>query len=271
MGIESLIETDIPKGFSLGVGTLTITAGNITVTGIGTAFLTDLESRDVLYYTDDLGNVQYLIVKFIITDTSLQAAYAPLAAATAVPFTLLPGSSFNTFYFIGDNTKKKMPILSPNKFALPLVSRYSSGAVSKFSINEGVLVKSIYLRLPYQFTLASNTAYVAFYYYLHDTDSYQIIPSIGEGVIDSFGVDLPLTIPFTNENVEIPLNAYVPPPGAGPWSIAAKLLITDIFTTFSDLSFEYASVSQIDAPDSLNSIILPVHIGARIEHTSKMT
>ena len=280
MSIESLIETDIPSGMTNGVGTISLVPGDLgvgglIVTGAGTSFLTALANSDVIYTQDDLGNDLYLVVNAILSDTDIRVFNNASVAVTGASFTILPTATMGTYFFLGDNTKKSVPVYSPNAFALKLVSRNAAGSIgsaSLFSINEGVLLKSFYLRLPYQYTLPSSTMYLAFYYetIVGGFPVHTPIPSIGEGIKTFLGSEFPNLLPVINENIEIEMNAYIPPLNA-PWSIAVKLITTNPLTTFRDIDKEYAAVSQIDAPDILNGVMLPVHIGARIQHTSPMT
>ena len=64
-------------------GTISVTAGNTTVTGTGTAFLTELSVGNILKTT---GNIQIGTVAFIASNTSLTLANIPATTRTSIPY-----------------------------------------------------------------------------------------------------------------------------------------------------------------------------------------
>jgi hypothetical protein len=116
--------------------------------------------------------------------------------------------------------------------------------------------------MPYQFTFADCQTEIAFYWY--DGTTFTFINTIGSNGY----VKIPI------ENSEITLNAYVPPmPGGNDYQLAYTLFNGRNSQIAGGTNFPgiYPQVSMVNAPDDLNGQILPVVMGARIQHALPLT
>lgn len=137
-------------------------------------------------------------------------------------------------------------------------------ALSKIDSNEGCLVKSIYVRLPYQFTTADS--------WLNISVETKITGAAGAPTgVTQIGENGYIQVPV--ENIEIPLNAYIPPSGVAgqTWEIYFNVN-NGIPTKPTAIEYpqqrplRYSSISTVDMPAVLTYTFQPVIIGARIIH-----
>jgi len=271
MGRETILES-LPPFYISRTGTITVTAGSKNVVGVGTTFTSEsfIGPGRPISYTDDAGVTRFGIVDSITDDTNLVLVLNALSTATGVSF---KGGELRSPYFIGDNTRLKSALVDPgtNDGGGPFTNqRYLTTSFDGKSISadEGVLIKTIYFRLPFQYTMADSRIGITLYYCDPGNSSIKLgnIDSMGEG--DGSGIFVP------GENGEIEVNAYVPPPetlgSGGEWAIAYDIVASwpDADIDLSDNS-DIPSISQVDAPDSLNGVILPCYVGARILHAKE--
>ena len=273
MSIESLIETH-PLRFvyeSGGLDTITTTARSNILTGSGFSLL---GANYIIKTVDDTGKIVYFAIKSVDSDNQMTAANNSTSDITAASFeySLAAVGNLLSPYFLCDNTQKKVDLFQTEISALGSSATSVSSPVvftrkTRFNLNEGVLVKSLYAKLPYQYTLADTALLLRLFYTLPSGAMSTIISNISEGS-DSM-------IPLVAENVEIPIDAYVPPPPStfigSDWGIGVQ--VNCVRPSLQNALNEnlLATISQIDAPDIMNGYILPVIIGARIQHTSPMT
>lgn len=255
MSIESIIENKVNAYPNVAGGTITTAVGNPAVTGVG---FTAFANNDIAAWVDDAGVRRYAQVDFVTDDNNMTFYTDCLSVTTGLQVQILTAALQTQYWFQADNSVNKVGIVGipPANGIL-----YSPGGLeSVFSADEGILIKSIYLRLPYQYTLADGQVYLKFSYYTAAGVFISYIQTIGEPVN---GLYVPL------ENNEINVNAYVRTPGVR-WRLCAEIELTlNDVTTNMGASNEFATVSQINGPDSLNGVILPVTIGARILHASE--
>ena len=263
---ETILET-LPPAFGANItGTLTIAADATAVVGVGTDFVSDLTVGQVLSFVDGGGILRNIVITVITDTTNLTIAVAVTSIVTTKAFQVVTPAS--PFFIVDDPQNEGLPknriyniATNPSLFA-------SANGVLDFSFNNGVLIKSMYVRLPYQFTLADNNLVIRLETF---TSSGQVVESITQ-----FGTDGFLHLPI--ENIEVPLNTYIPVPAdavanSDIWHIRAKVqnsVGTDINETVSDHSQRLAAVSNISVPTVLTGQLLPVIIGMRVVHALQM-
>jgi len=259
MSIESIIEHRAMIPSTGGSITVDTTAGSSAITG---ANLDTLDDGDIIVFTDNAGTIR-----------TEQIAGTPLAAsgniennaqsdATAATVSYIAVANQTSYFFRGDNSNLKSSIISvPTDNTL--LATPEPTPRSKINVNEGVLLKSIYLRCPYQYTMADGPIRIVFGYYDSAGSYHSPVTVLGEGGTALF-------IPV--ENVEIPVNTYIPiPSGLGTdWQLSASIQRTkpDAGDTQELKTFNFATLSNVNAPDALNGQIMPVIVGARIQHAA---
>lgn len=265
--IESLIETKpITNSTPGGGGTVTTAIGNKTI--IGTLFQTNnLGPGDLLWYLDDAGKQQMLVINTVASEISATVKTAPLTVTTANDYDISEVlSDVSSGYVIANNANDKAMIASGGFNAMFL--RSPKNFKTLFSRDEGVLLKTIYMRLPYQFTMASSPISLLFTYRQFDGSLLGIITAIGEANLAGTATD-GLFIPV--ENSEIDVNVYIQPPTnspAGGWGIGIQIDETGDLDDGIEVTDAQASISMVSAPDTFNGKLLPVIIGARILHAN---
>lgn len=135
----------------------------------------------------------------------------------------------------------------------------SNNQKSWFRPDEGVLIKSVYIRMPYQFTLADSSLFINLYGNVNPSTTYNF-PEVGEP--GSSG------IPCSIENSEIEINTFIAPP---PAAVAGNLkwqIFGAISVTFTGIA---PAVSMVGAPTALNAATLPIYVGIKIVHAFALT
>jgi len=248
-----------------------LAAGNTAVVGTGTNFTTagpsstSLAANDILEITDaTTGRVIYVTVASVTDATNLTLVENTVRDIAALStWKKLDGGSP---YFISGDSKTSGEL--PTKYRVYQdgnTSLKGQNSTSPLYINgdEGVLVKSIYVRMPYQYTLADTFLGVNFAYSSKTSPgTTNNIPQIG---VNGF-------VNINIENTEIPVNAYVPPydvlsSGIGLWNFKISIYNATVgqntaLATPEDLPM----VSGINVPASLAQEMLPIVIGVRILH-----
>jgi hypothetical protein len=131
--------------------------------------------------------------------------------------------------------------------------------LSWFSPNEGVLIKSVFFRMPYQFTLADCG--LDFFFQANISPSTVVsFPELSEAA----GAGVGLTI----ENNEMELGVFVRPPAA---AIAGNLKWQLLGGLSSSSALMPTSVSMLNTPAALNGLTLPIIFGAKIIHGIPLT
>ena len=265
MSIESILET-APFGIVVEAGELATAAiGNVT---IGVTDRTNWLAGDVIIFIDDNGIQQHHTIESVdaILD-EVDVYQAPRAVASGGAANLMYKVTTNSCLFQSDTTYPNNTIYRGDGANPQLLS--DPTGLSLISVNEGILIKSVYIRLPYQFTFAETNFEVRFATRDPATPTaFARVPSIGEAGI----INIPL------ENNEIPINAYVSPDanavGTGlPWSLYAYINnakgqpIDGVRLTPPNAAIN-AMVSSVNVPASVEFRYLPVIIGVRILHAA---
>lgn len=290
---ESVIETLTVANLTT-VGNVTGTAGSTTITGTGfNSTFSNINIAQTLEFIDDTGRLLTYAVASRTNDTTLEL-FSPLKNAVtgnegftqnyqSSPWVIQPdpklqvirpdrlliyGSSNNNLYggtnfspFGGDGDYQLFRLLSPN---------------------EGILLKSIYMTLPYQYTMSGSGITVEMRY--TNTENFST-------AISGIGTEGRLQI--SQENVEIPINQYIRLPtladegddySAG-WGLSMSILDASQSPVNSDLRIDdsdrfgasFPSISRVNAPEStdvnsdLENTFLPIKLGARIVHLNPLT
>jgi len=271
MPIETLIETraQFPQDTSvtpaqplnavlIGVNAITAQAGNnFPATAPGNLIrITDAVSGQVSVYT---------VATYVDGENITIVGTTVRAIANNSTWEMLLASSW---YFVDRD-----PV---NVTAYPLKNVVYSGVAARtiltpvgdtaapkyINYDEGVLVKSVYARLPYQYTLADTWLGLKLVYKRKGSTSVETITTMPEI----------LSIPV--ENVEIPVNIYVPPMPAGitnsdNWTFAVNEPNTGMpnnQTVALTNPDEIPWISAVNAPAAMDREILPIVIGLRIQH-----
>lgn len=262
MSIESILEHEAWSAIPPTSGTISTTNGTPNIVGVGTAFLTDLVTGDLILWTDSSGNPRATQVKTVTDDLNVIAGANIGDTVAGASFFIIKQSAITCPYFQVDNTRLKSFIVSGQSSYLQV-----NGGKSQISANEGLNLKSVYFRLPYQFTMADGMVEIGF--------RYLDAAGVSLGSVQTIGENGFIQIPV--ENIETPFDVYIPPPSGlattDTWQLAASFSYAaiDLETAEGIGIDEYVtpSVSQIDSPDALNGALLPIYIGARVIHAAQ--
>jgi hypothetical protein len=250
--IESILEHK-PWDSEVTSGTLSTTSGSDAVSGAGTAFLTEAPAGTILVLTYQVASVA--------DNTNLTLEEDALSAATGVSFRAIAAANQTTGFFRADNAVPKKPVVEITVANSRLANSIGQ---SQISVDEGVLIKSIYVRLPYQYPMADTPMALTFFYLSNS--------GANLGGITAFGGN---TVLIPNENIEIPIDAYVPPPTNSDttWQIAAQIqnAVPDAGSGVSSDHWGTTQISQVDGPDMLNGLYLPIYVGIRMLHGIALT
>lgn len=259
--LESIIETR-PFDFAAVEGDITIANGATAATGSG---FSNLSVLDIIEVTNDDGNVQHFQVSAIADDNNMTVSTSALAAITAKSYR---GATPQCDFFMVDNTKLKMPIILGGSETDDTNAMFTAGGLSNISPHEGLGIKSIYTRLPYQFTFADNLIDLAVFT-TESTANIAESTSLGEN-------DGAFALPVENSEVEV--NIYNEPDSNAlsngtRYEVISKYLYALTGPVLNPPNtipsgFE-PSVSMVNVPDALNGTIQPAIIGMRILHASE--
>jgi len=261
MSIESVIETKHWRTTAPTSGTISGAAGSPNILGVGTVFLTDLDVNDMIVAEDSLGRRAMGQVMTITDDLNIVLRNNLVNAITAgASFSIIKVADLTQPFFRADNTINRAAVIAPVNFS-PLGVVEAGVFLSEINRNEGVFVKSLFIRMPFQYTLADSAFVLRFSYLNNSGTPLGAITALGE--ISYFNVP--------GENIEIPVNKFVPTPlstGTSTWQIGVDVEngLSNLSSTYSVDDFEIASVSQVNAPDSLQGQFLPIAVGLRILH-----
>lgn len=251
MSIESILEHQ-DFGYAASTSAITVAAGATAATATNYG---NLSAGDLIAYLDDAGIQRFGQIAALPGAPNVTLETAAIAAATAKAVRI--GNDQTSYFFEANNAQLKSDIVTiPSANAL----LSAPNAKSLFSKNEGFDLKTVYLRLPYQYTLADGAYVVSFKYYTAAGAFIANVQTVGE-----LGA-----IYLSRENTEIEVNAFVPPaPGAVDYKIHGILSqgVANIGAS-EQLDSGLFSISNVDAPDVLNGSILQVKLGMRIQHAS---
>ena len=244
--------------------TVTTAAGVSTITGTNFVGNT-LGPDDFLAFNDNAGKEIWIQILSVQDDTNLTLRIPAPTTATAKVYRIIRDVSRRSLSFYVDNSLNKSLLLDLSSNADLVVGNN----VQWFSPNEGFQVESIYLRFPYQFTMAMGLYRFALVYHDFNGNNIGTVQTIGEGDTSSG-----FTIPFENTPIEI--DTYVPPPTeiqnptGGKYTVklsfentVGNIAETDDFKTFQ------SAVSMVGSPDVLNFQVLLVPFGMTILHAGE--
>lgn len=262
--IESVIETKHWRTEDPTSGTISGTAGSPNIVGVGTVFTTDVAVNDILVCEDSAGR-RATIQVMTITDNLNIVAYDNLvnAITAGTSFTIIKTVDQTLPWFRADNSVNRSPVFNVTNTFSPLGTQSQVSFMSEVNRNEGVFVKSVYIRMPFQYTLADSFFLLRF--------GYLNTSGVFIGFITELGELAFFQIP--GENIEIPVNTFVPTPltsGTSRWQIGVQVenSLQPDDKSYSANDFDKAAVSQVNGPDSLNGQFLPIYIGLRILHAA---
>ena len=155
MSIESVIETP-PLDFSTGTATITTSIGSATITGTN---LTTLTVGMILFWLDDAGVTRMGLLATITDATNGALANNALSVATAKA---LNSSLQASPIFRADNAVNSVAIQPAIATATRFLQIRGKDNISQ---DEGVRLKELYVRFPYQCTMGQNGLVVAFQYF----------------------------------------------------------------------------------------------------------
>ena len=258
--ITSTLET-LPWVLSAGGGTITTGVGSKNLTGA-----TGLAAKDLLFWTDDAGAAKCAQVDDP-TGPPPTAYENADSVASNVAYQKVSVAAQYTPFFKGDNTQRKMPIIVPGAGpvgALTSTIILSSDGATKIDINQGVKIKNIYARFPYQYTLGDSQLKVGIFKMdsaLANVDSASELGTTGR-------------VYMTTENMPLEVNTFLNPylTNAGTyWHLAATIdgAIANVAAAFNE--FLTPNVSQLNAPDANNGLYIPIYMGVTIEHAIALT
>lgn len=277
MSVETIIETAArPTIGSNLTGTLdAIVAGATAVVGTLTNFDPEVSVGDILTFLDTAGARRYYTVKTVTDDTNIVLTN-PVATASSggINFQIATPKSP---YIIGDDQSDTFAV-APNELpiyndvfgnSLVAVNPFNPGTTElKFiSVDEGALIKSIYVRYPYQYTGSARNLSLRMFQTNSSGSSTLIISQFGSSGL----------FPLPIENIEVPVNIYIPPfnPNGGEnWSIDAEVFGAPQNQETAGAGFGsvdlMATLSSVDDPDALDNEFMPVIIGMRIVTASSL-
>ena len=249
--IESILEHQ-SFGYAASTSAITVAAAATAATSTNYG---NLALGDLIAYLDDAGVQRYGQIATLPGAPNLTLETPAIAAATGTAVRI--ASDPTAYFFEGNNAQLKSDIVTIGPANAILAADATKDLFSK---DEGFAVKSVYLRLPYQYTLADGAYTVQLKYYTAAGVFIANVLTIGESG--------DLLIPV--ENTEIAVNAFVPPaPGGVDYKIHGILSqgVANIGASEQRDSGLF-SISNVDAPDVLNGEILQVRLGVRIVHAS---
>jgi hypothetical protein len=261
--IESVLESVPWNTGSALTGTISTTAANSALVGVGTLFTTELTVDDLIFYTDANGLPRNGQISAIADNLNATLRTNAKVTTAGVAYRSVASAGQTIPFFEADSTAFKKPIIltSVNNDILK-----TSSLKSKISVNEGILVKSLYLRFPYQYTMSDTPITLVFAYYDNTGAFVGFISSIGEadGVLN-----------IDRENGEIIINEYIAPLTdplltTGTWQIGVSI-INGVTNYDDNESFNYTTphVSMLDANVDIDGNLLPITIGMRILHANQ--
>lgn len=290
---ESVIETLTVANW-VAAGNVTGAALSDTITGVGfNALYANINIAQVLMFTDDAGRFQCYTVKSLTNDTTI-VLHTPLKTAVTAK------AGFTQNYHSSPWFIQPDPLLATLRPDRSLIfgsassnlyggTNFFAGGTGLyelqrlFSVNEGVLLKSLYVTLPYQYTMGMNGLTLEVRYVNTNNQSTHVAAI---GTLGRFQIPI--------ENQEIEINQFVPVPlqavtgidtSAG-WGLGISILdaeqapvsseyVFDITTrfgsSFPSVSRELAPNSTTDKNADLDNTFLPIRIGARVVHLNALT
>jgi hypothetical protein len=270
MGIESIIERP-PIDISLVAGQVVAAIGNTTITDAlaGGVWGGAFSAGDLVQWIDNGGLVQSGVVQTANLDT-LVLNVAPTTVSSGGVTNLIYQVQNSPDWFIPDSAYPQAVIhagfdgVGGGSMANDHLETESG--LFKIDADEGVLIKSLYIRNPYQFTWADGRVSLELAYRLTSVGGAPI-------VLTTIGENGNFVMPI--ENQEVPVNAFVPSPdgitAGDTWEIYAKIgntIPTAAIVNPAPPDYQYAYVSTVNMPAILEGSIQPLFIGARIIHAA---
>jgi len=250
-----------------------IAVGATAIVGAGGNFVNEFAVGDILTFVDTAGERQYYTISLITDGTNLtiaQAARSISGVGTAVGI-----ATFNTNYVVVRNALNlTYPLADPvlGQIGGGLTSGHRMNApsltggafIDSISPNEGINLKTLYIRNPYQHTWG-QTSFMVSLFKVSDTSGAHIL-------ITQFGVNGTAFIPM--ENTETSIDVYIPPLTTGRWGLAALISNSNLTqNTIQSVAVDniQARLSNINVPVSMDGLILPIVIGVRFTYGLTIT
>lgn len=257
MSIESVIETQ-PFQYADSGQLAVAVIGNPQITCVDTSGFT---SGQMIVFIDDAGEKQYHTIDTVDDATHFTCYQNARTTASGLAGNIIYAITALSDFFQVNSAREQQIIRQGGGVGAGLGGNLLSVAntLSIISANEGILIKSVYVRLPYQFTLGSNGVRVQFFNRLAAVGGAgSAIATVGENGFFHVSV----------ENTEVSVNAYIPPL-SGNWQIVSVINGLSKPETGADVPFyPLAYVSMLNVPSVINFFYLPVIIGIRIVHAA---
>jgi hypothetical protein len=258
--IESVLES-VPWDLSQGpkTGTISTNMGNTNLNGSGTLFTLELNVDDIIFYRDNSNVFRNGQIVSISSDTTANFRTMPPATSSMMEYRAISAPLQKINYFFSDDSKPRCPIVT--NAADNDILKTVNGK-SKISVNEGVLIKSIYLKFPFNFRPSDSPLNVTVKYYDNTNSFVKVVSKIGEedGIFS-----------VAKQDQEIIINSYIKPllPTETDSTWQLGIGISNGTTHYDDVitdTYLTPQVSVVDTPSVLNKTLFPLAIGCRILH-----
>jgi len=268
MSIESILEREA-AAYTIKAGRVTAAVGANTLTDAlaGGTFGTDFAATNLLFWLNDAGQIEYGVVQAVAANVITLNENVRSVSSGGVGNTIYLIDRYPD-YFVPSPTYPNEPVHAGfdgnGVGALPTDLLKAENGRYKISSDEGVLVKSIYARLPYQYTFADGLFSIKLEYLVTGAGGAPL-------TVTQIGENGEINIPM--ENVEIPVNQYIPPKGVAgqTWELygaCANAMPTPWNGPVQLPNYNFSQISTVNAPTELEYTFLPIIIGVRIEHAS---
>lgn len=248
--------------------------GDLTISGTGTNFDPQFTAGDLITFLDTAGERQFYTIKTIDSDILMTLNQPIRTVAPASNFDFTASVIQSPSFVVRDAVNKTFPLGDPlfgfaasNFDGYRLGSPDSAGLNPRDAINnnEGITIKTIYVRNPYQHTWADKGMMLIFR---------QIVEG-GTGttdIIQELGINGEVYLP--SENTEIPVDIYIPPYDVAisegqRWGLMVNVensLLTQDQVPTDQADSVLARMSNVSVPSEMDGLILPMVIGIRFTY-----
>lgn len=251
--------------------------GDTTITGIATNFDPEFTAGELITFIDAAGERQFYTIASITNDTSMvinqpirtvsNIANTDFNASVIQTPSFVVRDALNLTYPLGD------PIFGFNSTAgFRMSAPDNSGVSARDAIDndEGITIKTIYVRNPFQHTWADKGVMLIFRQIVNGG-------TLTETVITQLGVNGEVYIP--GENIEIPVNIYIPPFVTAQieslkWGLTVN--VQNAKSTQNQSPTEQAEsllarMSNVSVPTEMDGLLLPLVIGVRFTYGLTIT
>ena len=273
---EALLETQAAPSIGANLtGTLNALAvGTNAIVGAGTNFDPEITVGDIISFLDTAGTRRYYTIATRTDDTNLVTSQAITTVSGAgINFQV---ASMNSPYIIGGDVNavnpNQLPIYGNANFNLMAANPLNAALATVeqwIDENEGVKLNSMYMRLPYQYTMSSSQIMYQLVYRDRTGASFVAVPEVG--ITGGFNI--------TIENQEMPMdNIYIP-----PYSVAIanenrygfRTTVPGSRTNQTDIGpaiiGSEPTISAVNAPSALDGELMPIVFGLKFRHGIAIT